>query len=62
MAPTMEKVKKNPGVYRRGGRYFVPYREPGSKKQRWPSFPTFEAARRFKRSQAVDADRGEHVQ
>jgi integrase len=40
----------------------VPYREPETGKQRWPSFRTYEEARRFKRGQAADADRGEFVE
>jgi hypothetical protein len=61
MAAKMEKTR-TPGIFRRGGRYVVPYREPETGKQRWPSFRTYEEARRFKRGQAADADRGEFVE
>jgi integrase len=53
----MERVKGNPGIYRRGDRYVYSIRVDG--KQRWFSERTLDAARRTKQAASTDRDRGE---
>ncbi len=48
---------RTPGVYRRGSRYMIAYRENG--KQRYETFRTLDEARRAKAARATDIERGE---
>jgi len=57
MAARMEKVKNNPGIYRRGGGYVVVYRVNG--RQRKESARTLREAQRLKASRVTDRNRGE---
>lgn len=47
-----------PGIYKRGGKYAVPYRDP-ARAWRSKSAPTMAAAKLLKQSLATDLDRGE---
>lgn len=59
MAARMEKVAKHPGIYRRGSRYVVVWRD-GAGRQKKASARTLEDARKLKRARETDRDRGEH--
>ncbi len=59
MAAKMEKVAKHPGVYKRGSRYVVVYRD-GVGHQRKESARTLHDAIKLKRARETDRDRGEH--
>jgi integrase len=54
-APTIKT--KHPGIYKRGSRYMIAYRENG--KQRYETFRTLDEARRAKSARATDIERGE---
>lgn len=56
--PKMEKTA-TPGIYKRGGRYVVVYRDP-SGRQRKRFAQTFKEARRLKNELGADVSRGEH--
>ena len=56
--PTFERTK-TPGVYKRGGRYVVTYRD-NAGKQRKRFARTIAEARRLKRGLSADVDRGEY--
>jgi integrase len=57
MAAKMEKTA-TPGVYKRGGRYVISYRD-AEGKQRWESVRTYKEARSLKARRAHQADTGE---
>jgi len=57
MAGRMEKVKNNPGIFRRGGGYVVVFRVNG--RQRKESARTLREAQRLKASRLTDRNRGE---
>ena len=57
MAAPLEKVRNNPGIYKRGSRYVFSYRVDGV--QRWESCRTLEDARRAKQARSTDIARGE---
>jgi hypothetical protein len=56
-APTVKT--DTPGVYTRGSKYVITYRDVDGR-QRWESFATKNAARRAKRARQAAVDRGEH--
>jgi len=55
---TLEKTQ-TPGVYKRGGRYVVTFRDPGGK-QRKRFAKTYKEAKRLKSALATDVSRGEY--
>jgi len=57
-SPTLERTA-TPGIYKRGGRYVVTYRDNGGK-QRKRFARTLAEARRLKRGLSADVDRGEY--
>lgn len=59
MAAKLEKVKKHPGVYKRGGRHVFSYREDG--RQRWASARTIEEAEDLKGEIRTKLRNGEKV-
>src|SRR5689334_17902717 len=60
--PTASTMKRTatPGIYKRGRRYYVVYRDPAGK-QRKKSLPTLADARAFKASVASAISRGEYL-
>lgn len=57
MAARMEKTS-HPGIYKRGGRYVVKFRDAGGR-QRQESARTFDEARKLKSARGADVARGE---
>lgn len=60
MAAKLEPVKGNPGVYKRGSRYAVIYRD-AQGKQRQESARTLDDARRLRRRRQASVDDGTHT-
>jgi hypothetical protein len=57
----LEPVKNHPGIFKRGGRYIVVYRDPAGR-QRKRFAPTLAAARDLKSTLRADVARGEYRQ
>jgi integrase len=58
MSAQREKVKNNPGIYKRGGRYSYTYTDPMGR-QRYGSAATLAEARKLKAARSTDVARGE---